>query len=93
MQIVDSIHKPKYHIRTPVKYSHCNCLRGPASEVASIEDTRNILEEKHAMPINLHGTVRKVGDGRTLTVLNVQRKRRVLICTAKVLQMMTSHLL
>ncbi|XP_021318584.1 uncharacterized protein LOC8072962 isoform X4 [Sorghum bicolor] len=63
MQIVDSIHKPKYHISTLVKYCHCNCLRAPASEVASIEDTRP-----------LHGTVRKLGDGHTLTILNVQRK-------------------
>lgn len=57
MQIVDSIHKPKYHISKLVKYSHCNCLRAPAFEVASIEDTRN-----------LHGTVKKLGDGHTLTM-------------------------
>lgn len=75
MQIVDSLHKPKYHITTLAEYSHCSCLRAPAFEMASTGDTRNILKEKHStMPLNLHGTVRKLGEGHTVTVVNVERK-------------------
>ena len=75
VQIVDSLHKPKYHITTLAEYSHCSCLRAPGSEMASTGDTRNILKEKHStMPLNLHGTVRKLGEGHTVTVVDLGRK-------------------
>jgi len=36
--------------------------------------TPEILKEKHAMPIsNLQGTAKDLGNGHTVTVLNVQR--------------------
>ncbi|KAF0902551.1 hypothetical protein E2562_018050 [Oryza meyeriana var. granulata] len=74
VQIVDSLHKPKYHITTLAEYSQCNSLRAPASEIASTGDTGNITKEKYAMPINLQGTVKRLGYGHTVTVLNVQSK-------------------
>ncbi|KAI5020673.1 hypothetical protein ZWY2020_045561 [Hordeum vulgare] len=75
VQIVDSLHKPKYHVTTLAEYSHCSCLQAPAPEMASTGDTRNILKEKHSMmPINLYQTVRKLGEGHTVTVVNAERK-------------------
>ncbi|KAJ1286504.1 hypothetical protein BS78_03G357100, partial [Paspalum vaginatum] len=74
VQIVDSLHKTKYHITALAEHSHCSCLQAPDFEIASTGDTRNTLNTKHAMPINSHGTVKKLGDGHTVTVLNVQRK-------------------
>jgi general transcription factor 3C polypeptide 1 len=70
VQIVDSLHKPKYHITTLAEYSCCSCLGAPASEMASTGDTRNMLKEK---PTNLHGTVRQLGEGHTVTVVNAVR--------------------
>uniref|UniRef100_A0A0D3F499 B-block binding subunit of TFIIIC domain-containing protein n=1 Tax=Oryza barthii TaxID=65489 RepID=A0A0D3F499_9ORYZ len=74
VQIVDSLHKPKYHITTLAEYSQCNCLRAPVSEIESTGDTRNIMKEKYAVPINLQETVKKLGDGHIVSVLNVQSK-------------------
>lgn len=70
VQIVDSLHKPKYHITKLTEDSHCSCLRAPAFQIASAGDSRNILKEK---PIKLHGTVRKLGEGHTVTVVNAER--------------------
>uniref|UniRef100_A0A0D9YR61 Uncharacterized protein n=1 Tax=Oryza glumipatula TaxID=40148 RepID=A0A0D9YR61_9ORYZ len=61
VQIVDSLHKPKYHITTLAEYE-------------STGDTRNIMKEKYAVPINLQETVKKLGDGHIVSVLNVQIK-------------------
>ncbi|TKW14903.1 hypothetical protein SEVIR_5G197500v4 [Setaria viridis] len=74
VQIVDSLHKPKYCITTMAEYSDCNCLRAPASETVLTGDARNMLKEKHAMPNNSYGTIKNLGDGHTVTVLSVQRK-------------------
>uniref|UniRef100_A0A0D9WKZ9 Uncharacterized protein n=1 Tax=Leersia perrieri TaxID=77586 RepID=A0A0D9WKZ9_9ORYZ len=74
VQIVDSLHKPKYHITTLAEYSQCSCLRAPAPEIESTGDTRNIMKEKYAMPFNLQETVKKLGDGHIASVLNVQSK-------------------
>ncbi|XP_071676455.1 uncharacterized protein [Lolium perenne] len=70
VRIVDSLHKPKYHITTLAEYSCCSCLRAPASQIALTGDTRNMLKEK---PTNLHGTVRRLGEGHTVTVVNAVR--------------------
>uniref|UniRef100_K3XID5 Uncharacterized protein n=1 Tax=Setaria italica TaxID=4555 RepID=K3XID5_SETIT len=74
-QIVDSLHKPKYHITTLAEYSCCSCLQAPAFQIASTGDGRNTQKEKHVMPINLQGTVKKLGDGHTVTVTNAQGKQ------------------
>ncbi|CAO2195466.1 unnamed protein product [Urochloa humidicola] len=74
VQIVDSLHKPKYHITTRAEYIHCSCLQAAVFETSSTGDTRNTQKEKHVMPISLQGTVKKLGDGHTVTVLNVHGK-------------------
>ncbi|KAK8454171.1 hypothetical protein SEVIR_5G408501v4 [Setaria viridis] len=74
-QIVDSLHKPKYHTTTLAEYSCCSCLQAPAFQIASTGDGRNTQKEKHVMPINLQGTVKKLGDGHTVTVTNAQGKQ------------------
>ncbi|KAG8060170.1 hypothetical protein GUJ93_ZPchr0002g26092 [Zizania palustris] len=73
VQIVDSIHKSKYHITTIADCSHCSCLRDPAFEMETA-DTENLLKEKHAVSSDLQGTVKMLGDGHTVTVLSVQSK-------------------
>ncbi|KAG8079854.1 hypothetical protein GUJ93_ZPchr0007g3027 [Zizania palustris] len=72
VQIVDTLHKSKYHITTLAKYSHCSCLQAPAFEIAATGDTENTLKDKHAMASNLQRTVKMLGDGHTVTVLDVQ---------------------
>ncbi|KAL5208740.1 hypothetical protein ABZP36_033175 [Zizania latifolia] len=74
VQIVDSIHKSKYHITTIADCSHCSCLRDPAFQMVETADTENLLKEKHAMSSDLQGTVKMLGDGHTVTVLSVQSK-------------------
>jgi general transcription factor 3C polypeptide 1 len=74
VQIVDSIHKSKYHITTLADSSHCSCLRASAFEMAETGDTENLLREKHAMSSDVQGSVKMLGDGHTVTVLNVQSK-------------------
>uniref|UniRef100_A0A0E0CNS9 B-block binding subunit of TFIIIC domain-containing protein n=1 Tax=Oryza meridionalis TaxID=40149 RepID=A0A0E0CNS9_9ORYZ len=74
VQIVDSIHKSKYHITTLADSSHCSCLRASAFEMAETGDTENLLKEKHAMSSDVQGSVKMLGDGHTVTVLNVQSK-------------------
>ncbi|KAM0863831.1 hypothetical protein ACQ4PT_044327 [Festuca glaucescens] len=72
-QIVDSLHKSKYHLSTLAEYSNCSCSRDPASQLGETGGAENILKEKHAMSSE-QGTVKMLGDGHTVTVLSVQRK-------------------
>ncbi|XP_006647563.1 uncharacterized protein LOC102699931 [Oryza brachyantha] len=74
VQIVDSIHKSKYHITTLGDCRHCSCLQAPAFEMVDTGDTENLLKEKHGMSSDIQGTVKMLGDGHTVTVLNVQSK-------------------
>lgn len=72
MQIVDTLHKSKYHITTLAKYSGCSCLRDPAFETAATGDAENTLKDKHGVASNLQRTVKMLGDMHTVTVLDVQ---------------------
>ncbi|EEE64746.1 hypothetical protein OsJ_19602 [Oryza sativa Japonica Group] len=72
VQIVDTLHKSKYHITTLAKYSGCSCLRDPASEIAATGDAENTLKDKHGVASNLQRTVKMLGDVHTVTVLDVQ---------------------
>uniref|UniRef100_A0A0D9VIM8 Uncharacterized protein n=1 Tax=Leersia perrieri TaxID=77586 RepID=A0A0D9VIM8_9ORYZ len=71
VQIVDSIHKSKYYIST---LADCSCLHASASEMVDAGDIENLLKEKHGISSDLQGTVKMLGDGHTVTVLNVQSK-------------------
>ncbi|CAL4946308.1 unnamed protein product [Urochloa decumbens] len=81
VQIVDSLYKPKYHITTHAEYIHCCCLQAAVFETSLTGDTRNTQKEKHVMPISLQGTVKKLGDGHTVTVLNVHGKQSSDLCS------------
>uniref|UniRef100_A0A0E0A313 Uncharacterized protein n=1 Tax=Oryza glumipatula TaxID=40148 RepID=A0A0E0A313_9ORYZ len=72
VQIVDTLHKSKYHITTLAKYSGCSCLRDPAFEIAATGDAENTLKDKHGVASNLQRTVKMLGDVHTVTVLGVQ---------------------
>ncbi|EEC79723.1 hypothetical protein OsI_21043 [Oryza sativa Indica Group] len=72
VQIVDTLHKSKYHITTLAKYSGCSCLRDPAFETAATGDAENTLKDKHGVASNLQRTVKMLGDVHTVTVLDVQ---------------------
>uniref|UniRef100_A0A0E0L5X7 Uncharacterized protein n=1 Tax=Oryza punctata TaxID=4537 RepID=A0A0E0L5X7_ORYPU len=72
VQIVDTLHKSKYHITTLAKYSGCSCLRDPSFEIAETGDAENTLKDKHGMASNLQRTVKMLSDGHTVTVLGVQ---------------------
>ncbi|CAM0906676.1 unnamed protein product [Alopecurus aequalis] len=72
-QIVDSLHKSKYHLSTLAEYSKCSCSREPASQLVETGGAENVLKEKHAMS-SKQGTVKMLGDGHTVTVLSVQSK-------------------
>ncbi|KAM3242387.1 hypothetical protein ACQJBY_054823 [Aegilops geniculata] len=72
-QIVDSLHKSKYHITTLAEYSHCSCSQAPGSQIMETGGTENVLKEKHAMS-SKQGTVKKLGDGHTVTILSGESK-------------------
>ena len=72
-QIVDSLHKSKYHITTLAEYSHCSCSQAPGSQIMKTGGTENVLKEKHAMS-SKQGTVKKLGDGHTVTILSGESK-------------------
>ncbi|KAF7084986.1 hypothetical protein CFC21_088487 [Triticum aestivum] len=72
-QIVDSLHKSKYHITTLAEYSHCSCSQARGSQIMETGGTENVLKEKHAMS-SKQGTVKKLGDGHTVTILSGESK-------------------
>uniref|UniRef100_A0A0A8ZI92 Uncharacterized protein n=1 Tax=Arundo donax TaxID=35708 RepID=A0A0A8ZI92_ARUDO len=74
VQIVDSLHMSKYHITTVAECNNCSCSGPPAFQTVDNGDPKNLLQQKHAMPSNLLGTTKMLGDGRTVTVINVQSK-------------------
>ncbi|KQK00450.1 hypothetical protein BRADI_3g49467v3 [Brachypodium distachyon] len=82
-QIVDSLHKSKYHITTLAESVHCSCSRPPASQNVETVGTRNLLKEKHAIwPVSSNqGTVKVLGDGHTVTVLSGQSKSSSQMCS------------
>ncbi|XP_062222673.1 uncharacterized protein LOC133921705 isoform X2 [Phragmites australis] len=74
VQIVDSLHMSKYHITTLAECEHCSCSGAPASQTVDNGDPKNLPPQKHAMPSNLLGTTKMLGDGHTVTIINVQSK-------------------
>lgn len=74
VQIVDSLHMSKYHITTLAECEHCSCSGAPASQTVDNGDPKNLPQQKHAMPSNLLGTTKMLGDGHTVTIINVQSK-------------------
>ncbi|TKW40477.1 hypothetical protein SEVIR_1G248400v4 [Setaria viridis] len=74
VQIVDSLHLSKYHIATLAECNPCSCSGPPTSQVVDNGDPKNLLKEKHTIPINFHGPIKMLGDGHTVTVINVQSK-------------------
>ncbi|XP_035815188.1 uncharacterized protein [Zea mays] len=74
VQIVDSLHSSKYHIATLAECDSCCCTDPPTSQFVDNENTKNLLKEKHTKPINFPGPIKMLGDGHTVTVINVQSK-------------------
>ncbi|CAD6250175.1 unnamed protein product [Miscanthus lutarioriparius] len=74
VQIVDSLHSAKYHVTTLAECDNCCCTDPPTSQVVDNENTKNLLREKHTRPINFDGPIKMLGDGHTVTVINVQSK-------------------
>ncbi|CAN6273567.1 unnamed protein product [Urochloa humidicola] len=72
VQIVDSLHLSKYHITTLAECNPCSCSGPPTSQVVDNGDPKILLKEKHTMPINFHGPIKMLGDGHTVTIINVQ---------------------
>ncbi|KAL6899555.1 hypothetical protein ACP4OV_006213 [Aristida adscensionis] len=70
VKIVDSLYVSKYNITTLAKGNRCGCSRVPASLILGNED----LLKDNSMPIDSPGTIKMLGDGHTVTVINVQRK-------------------
>lgn len=66
----------KYHITTLAECNPCSCSGPPTSHVVDNGDPNNLLKEKHTMPINFPGPKKMLGDGHTVTVINVQSKLR-----------------
>uniref|UniRef100_A0A0A9GVA6 Uncharacterized protein n=1 Tax=Arundo donax TaxID=35708 RepID=A0A0A9GVA6_ARUDO len=74
VQIVDSLHMSKYHITTVRECNHCSCSGAPAFATVDNGDAKNLLQQKQAIPSNLLGATKMLGDGHTVTVINVQSK-------------------
>ncbi|KAF8768861.1 hypothetical protein HU200_007425 [Digitaria exilis] len=74
VQIVDALHMSKYHITTLAGCNPCSFSGPPTSHVVNNGDPDNLLKEKHTMPINFPGPIKMLGDGHTVTVINVQSK-------------------
>ncbi|CAN6232552.1 unnamed protein product [Urochloa humidicola] len=72
VQIVDSLHLSKYHIITLAECNPCSCPGPSTSQVVDNGDPKILLKEKHTMPINFHGPIKMLGDGHTVTIINVQ---------------------
>ena len=70
---MDSLHLSKYHITTLAECNPCSCS-GPTSQVVDNGDPKNLLKEKHTMPINFPRPIKMLGDGHTVTIINVQSK-------------------
>lgn len=64
----------KYHITTLAGCNPCSFSGPPTSHVVNNGDPDNLLKEKHTMPINFPGPIKMLGDGHTVTVINVQSK-------------------
>jgi len=71
---MDSLHLSKYHIITLAECNPCSCSGPPTSQVVDNGDPKNLLQEKHTMPINFPGPIKMLGDGHTVTIINVQSK-------------------
>ena len=71
---MDSLHSSKYHIITLAECNPCSCSGPPTSQVVDNGDPKNLLQEKHTMPINFPGPIKMLGDGHTVTIINVQSK-------------------
>ena len=71
---MDSLHLSKYHITTLAECNPCSCSGPPTSQVVDNGDPKNLLQEKHTMPINFPGPIKMLGDGHTVTIINVQSK-------------------
>lgn len=71
---MDSLHLSKYHITTLAECNPCSCSGPPTFQVVDNGDPKNLLKEKHTIPINFHGPIKMLGDGHTVTVINVQSK-------------------
>ena len=71
---MDSLHLSKYHIATLAECNPCSCSGPPTSQVVDNGDPKNLLQEKHTMPINFPGPIKMLGDGHTVTIINVQSK-------------------
>ena len=71
---MDSLHLSKYHITALAECNPCSCSGPPTSQVVDNGDPKNLLQEKHTMPINFPGPIKMLGDGHTVTIINVQSK-------------------
>ena len=71
---MDSLHLSKYHIATLAECNPCSCSGPPTSQVVDNGDPKNLPKEKHSMPINFPGPIKMLGDGHTVTIINVQSK-------------------
>ncbi|CAL5057010.1 unnamed protein product [Urochloa decumbens] len=83
VQIVDSLHLSKYHITTLAECNPCSCSGPPTSQVMDNGDPKNLLKEKHTMPINFHGPIKMLGDGHTVTIINVQSNMESSLSTSR----------
>ena len=71
---MDSLHLSKYHITALAECNPCSCSGPPTSQVVDNGDPKNLPKEKHSMPINFPGPIKMLGDGHTVTIINVQSK-------------------
>ncbi|KAL6633936.1 hypothetical protein ACP70R_026607 [Stipagrostis hirtigluma subsp. patula] len=71
VKVVDSLYVSKYHITMLAKCNRCSCSGAPTSQVVDNGGPKSLLKE-HGMPGVYPETIKMLGDGHTVTVINVQ---------------------